>query len=109
MRGMTKTAEAKWRSLIAAQERSGLSVRVFAATHGIAAATLYWWRSRLSRRQSPSELVPVEIVDHDIALEPAARRTSADFEVHLDSGATLRIPTGFDAAELRRLVQALRC
>ena len=42
---MTKTTEAKWRALIAAQEKNGLTVREFAELRGITAATLCWWRS----------------------------------------------------------------
>jgi hypothetical protein len=42
VRGMTTTAQAKWRALIAAQERSGQSVREFALARGLAAGTLYW-------------------------------------------------------------------
>jgi hypothetical protein len=51
--------------------------------------------------------VPVEIVEHDIE-QSVARGES--FELHIDGGLLLlRIPGGFDEAELRRLVRALRC
>lgn len=53
---MTKTTEAKWRRLIAAQSKSGMTVREFAAAEGITA-----------------------------------------------------VPARFHEAELRRLIQALRC
>lgn len=85
---MTKT-EAKWRALIAEQERSGLTARAFAASRGVTAATLYWWRCRLGQRRAPADLVPVEVVERDIVVEPR-RATGVDFEVHLESGATLR-------------------
>ena len=61
---MTKTSEDKWRSLIAAQERSGLGVREFAESHGLAPATMYWWRCRL--RDRPAALVPVAVVDREV-------------------------------------------
>lgn len=60
---MTKTNEDKWRSLIAAQEKSGLGVRDFAASHGLAPATMYWWRCRL--RDRSTALVPVTVVGRD--------------------------------------------
>ena len=106
MRGMTKTTEAKWRRLIAAQRKSGLTVREFAAAQGIPAATLYWWRSKL--RRNGSMLVPVEVVEH----EPGVARDGAkpgSFELELDGAVTLRVPPGFDEAELRRLLRAVRC
>jgi hypothetical protein len=50
MGGMTKTGEAKWRALIAAQEKSGLGVREFAEGRGLAPATMYWWPDRRTSR-----------------------------------------------------------
>jgi transposase-like protein len=99
---MTNHAESKWRSLIAAQERSGLSVREFANARGLAPATLYWWRSRL--RREPAVLVPVDVVETDLLTDHHRRPT---FELQLGDSMTLRIPSGFDASELRRLIQAL--
>jgi hypothetical protein len=103
---MTKTTEAKWRGLIAEQERSGLTARDYAASRGIAPATLYWWRSRLGRSRMPA-LVPVEVVDYG----GAGVRHGGDgsFEVHFESGVALMVRTGFDEEELRRLVRVLRC
>lgn len=107
---MTTTAESKWRALIAAQERSGQSVREFAATRGVNAATLYWWRSRLRQRRRPRRqresavgLVPVTVIEGE---EPTG--TGDAFELQLGA-MTLRIPRGFDESDLRRLLQTLRC
>jgi hypothetical protein len=99
---MATTAEMKWRALIAAQERSGQSVRGFAAARGFAAGTMYWWRSRLRRRGE--DLVRVAVVERAMVNDEA----SAGFELQLGD-LTLRVPTGFDEGELRRLLQALRC
>jgi transposase-like protein len=103
MRGMTKTSKKEWRRVIAAQERSGLTVREFAEGQGINPTTLYWWRSRLRRE---GRLVPVEVVEQDV---PQGGMGERCFEVQLDSAVTLRVPANFDEAELRRLVRALRC
>lgn len=103
---MTKTAESKWRALIRAQEKSGQGVREFARSKGINATTLYWWRSELRRRRS--ELVPVEVVEQ----EPKCERShglAPGFELVLGDGLRIRVPHGFDRAELRRLVSALQC
>lgn len=103
---MTKTSESKWRALIKAQEKSGQTVRDFAESRGITPTTLYWWRSELKRRGT--KLVPVEIVEHDIVVD-AHDSVAPGFELEVDRTMTLRIPTGFDATELRRLLSALRC
>jgi transposase-like protein len=105
---MTKTTEAKWRRLIAAQSKSGLTVREFAAAQGIAAATLYWWRSKLGRdHRGGAQLVPVEVIERPTELDSGA--ASGSFELRVDGSMTLRVPAGFDEAELRRLIRALRC
>ncbi len=104
MGGMTKTGEEKWRALIAAQEKSGLGVREFAEGRGLAPATMYWWRCRL--RERSTSLVPVAVVDHEVAVRRPT--TKAAFELAVGE-LTLRIPPGFDEGDLRRLVRALRC
>lgn len=103
---MTKTSEEKWRRLIAAQQRSGLGVREFAESRGLAPATMYWWRCRL--RERATTLVPVAVVDGDDDLASRRSTATAPFELTVDS-LTLRIPPGFDEGDLRRLVRALRC
>jgi phosphoribosylaminoimidazole-succinocarboxamide synthase len=103
---MTKTTASKWRDLIEAQEKSGLTVREFADLRGIVATTLYWWRSKLRRKAG--DLVPVEVIERNIVVGSGRRQASA-FELQVDDATTWRIPAGFDEAELRRLIRALRC
>lgn len=103
---MTKTTEAKWRRLISAQSKSGLTVREFAAAEGISPATLYWWRSKLRRDdRGGTELVPVEVVEPGATLDAAP----LGFELQVDGAMTVRVPAGFDEVDLRRLIRALRC
>jgi transposase-like protein len=106
MRGMTSTSETKWRRLIAAQEKSGLPVREFAATRGVSPTTLYWWRSKL--RRDRVELVPVEVVGRDVASDQDST-VAPCFELQVNRSTTLRIPPGFDEGELRRLLRVVRC
>lgn len=102
---MSGGAAVRWRELIDAQERSGLGVAEFADQHGLNPATLYWWRSRLQRAErSAARIVPIEIVGRDVR---AAVGTGKHFEIELAGGRRLRIPPGFDAAELARLIRAL--
>lgn len=105
---MTKTTEAKWRRMIAAQSKSGMTVREFAAAEGITAATLYWWRSKLRRdRRGTTKLVPVEVTERSPGMDRGAGANG--FELQIDGSMTLRVPACFDEAELRRLIRALRC
>jgi len=83
-----------------------MTVRAFAEMRGIVPATLYWWRARLGRR-ARSELVPVDVVDGIDTLGRGAAPSC--FELQVDPSTTLRIPAGFDEAELRRLLRVLRC
>jgi transposase-like protein len=95
---MTKTTESQWRRLIAEQEASGLTVREFAACRGLSASTIYWWRSRLHREgRSVAELVPVEVTEAPAAASTAIERIVGDDIV-------LRLPRGFDEADLRRVL-----
>jgi transposase-like protein len=103
---MTKTSESKWRALIAEQEKSSLTVREFAEIRGITPTTLYWWRSELKRRSG--RLVAVQVVDHDTVAE--SRGTDhPELELDVGNSMTLRIPSGFDEVDLRRVLMALRC
>jgi hypothetical protein len=75
--------------------RSGETCVAFASAHGLNPSTLSWWRWKLSLSTSPFlEVVVVEP-------EPVP-----DFEVAVGD-VRVRVPLGFDAAELRRLVAAL--
>jgi transposase-like protein len=101
----SRRAEARWRSLIAAQEQSGESVARFAERRGLNSATLYWWRSRLrSREREQPEFVPIEIFG---AERPAAAAIDGVFELELAGGRRLRVPPRFDADELARLIVAV--
>lgn len=61
---MTLTpAAARWSALIDRHERSGQTLRAFAADNDINPNTLAWWRSRLGRVQRPASAEPfLEVV-----------------------------------------------
>lgn len=100
-------AERRWRALIREQERSGLGVGEFARRRGLSAATLYWWRSQLSRRvrhgRTP-KIVAVEVVGADGG-HPS--RSDRGFELELAGGRRLHVPGDFDAEALSRLIVAV--
>ena len=100
-------AEARWRALIREQERSGVAVGEFARRRGVSAATMYWWRSQLSRRGGrgrATRLVAVEVVGSK-AVDPS--NGDRGFELELAGGRRLHVPTRFDAEALSRLIVAV--
>jgi transposase-like protein len=59
------------RQALEAQRQSGDSVAVFARTHGISRARLYYWRQRLatsSSTRSTLSLVPATVVAEEVAI-----------------------------------------
>lgn len=114
------------RHLILTQwRRSGLSAREFAPLAGVGQATLYKWR-----RETMPRFVEIK-PRHDSAHRDAAHRAApppaeiasastapemdhdheddrdAAIEVVLPRGVVVRVSTGFDAAVLRAVVEAL--
>lgn len=89
-----------WKTLVAEQERSGLSVRRYCEQAKVGEHSFYAWRARL-RREPRLEFALVE--------PPRVLRSSArEIELQLSTGEQLRIPAGADAATLRMVLAALR-
>jgi transposase-like protein len=86
--------EEKRRGLLAAFQRSGGSLKAFAARAGVPYSTMVYWRRR-GDVGGPPRLVPVEVA------------RDAVLEVHV-GGATVRVAPDFDAEHLARVVRALR-
>ena len=118
----SKQIESHWRALITEQEGSGLSVREFAEQRGLSRWSLYGWRSkfgrghrgrgrpkvvagRSSRADAAQDLVAVEILGGEGSPGPGVNQ---GFDLHVGDGIGVRVPHGFDGAELARLVSALR-
>ena len=86
------------REVIAALERSCQPVSVFAVEHGLDAQRVYLWRRRLragSARAEPSTF-------RELIVRPSAvvSANGGWFEIVLGSGATVRVPSSFDAPSL---------
>jgi hypothetical protein len=89
-----------WRQLIARQQRSGMSVRVFCQQHRTSEYSFYHWRKRL-REQLPMKFALVETSQSGPA-------TVTVLEVILPSGERLRIVPGIDATTLRLVLSVMR-
>ncbi|MGO9228812.1 MAG: IS66 family insertion sequence element accessory protein TnpA [Bryobacteraceae bacterium] len=95
----------QWRERIAAQERSGLSVRRFCKEQGIAEHLLFYWRKRLRNQQ---QSVPVRFALVERGVAPVGTVTEPALELVLNTGERLRIGVGVDQTALRTVLAALR-
>jgi hypothetical protein len=93
--------EADARAVIAALERSGQPVAVFAASHGLDPQRVYLWRRRLAGGEHTTF--------REVVVRPSmsAEATPPPFEVVLPSGPILRVPPCFDPDALLRLLHVL--
>lgn len=114
---MGRESRETWSKRVERWKDSGLTAKEFAAEVGIKQHSLTWWRWRLAssaesspkstrkpgrpRRSSLATTAPVTFV------ELPATGAAEPLEVVLPSSLRIRVPAGFDAATLRRLLEAL--
>jgi len=104
-----RTGRAEWSRRVRRWRRSRLTAREFAARAGLNAGTLVYWASRLKKeaatptQTASSERAPIRLP----LVELRATARADDFELELGAGRWLRIPAGFDAAGLERLLAVL--
>jgi hypothetical protein len=92
------------RNALAALQRSGKSVSVFAAERGLDPQRLYAWRRRLGKAE-PTTF-------RELTVRPSPRISVVDgeapFEIALPSRVVVRVPASFNAAALARLLEVLQ-
>ena len=108
-----------WRRTLRQWRRSGLSVRVFCAEHGLAEPSFYAWRRIVAERDQESASVRAKpgSVHHAapasddapvfVPLRVIDVATQVTLEVVLERGRVLRVLRGFDAETLRQLLAVL--
>ena len=112
--------EDHWRRILANWQRSGQTVRIFCAQHGLLEQSLYSWRRIIAQRDQeasqlrqqqgsnateaakPPRFVPVHVTP------PAVTDVSSRLEIVLPGGRTVRVAVGFDLATLRQLLVLLQ-
>lgn len=92
----------EWAERIAAQQRSGISVKQFCKEQGLTEYSFYAWRKRLQER------VPMRFALVERSAHRQVRSAEPVLELMLGSGERLRIGVGVDAATLRTVLDALR-
>lgn len=96
-----RTAE-QWRELIEQQAQSDLTVEAFCRRRGVAVSTFFARRRKLADRAGPA------FVEVTASTEPPALPVAdSPLELILPGGMMIRVPVGFDAVTLRRLMEAL--
>ncbi len=92
----------EWAERIAAQQRSGMSVKQFCKEHGLTEYSFYAWRKRLL------ESGPVRFALVERSARRQERTAEAMLELVLATGERLRIGAGVDIATLRTVLDVLR-
>ena len=92
----------EWAERIAAQQRSGISVKHFCKEQGVSEYSFYAWRKRLHASG------PVRFALVERRARRQERTAEAALELVLTTGERLRIGAGVDTAMLRTVLDALR-
>ena len=92
----------EWAERIAAQQRSGMSVKQFCKEQGLTEYSFYAWRKRLQ------ESGPVRFALVERSVRRQERTAESALELVLATGERLRIGSGVDSATLRIVLDALR-
>lgn len=107
---MGQVSREVWSKRVARWQTSGLSAADFADSLGVSAASLKWWKWRLSAASKPKPKRLRKTVEKPAVtfVELAAPLASdAPFELVLPSSLVVRIRAGFDERTLSRLLDAL--
>ena len=92
----------EWAGRIAAQQRSGMSVKQFCKEQGLTEYSFYTWRKRLQ------ESGPVRFALVERCVRRQERTAEPALELVLATGERLRIGAGVDTATLRIVLDLLR-
>ena len=100
---MARSTRADSEQRITRWERSGLSRVEFAQQEGVAPRKLSWWRWKLRRKSATTAIVRRPRV---VELQAIAHGASSSerVEIVLENGRVVRVPSAFDDAALRRVL-----
>ncbi len=92
----------EWAARIAAQQRSGVSVKQFCKEHGISEYSFYTWRKRLQEKG------PVRFALVDRSTRRQEHTAESALELVLVTVERLHIGPGVDITRLRTVLDVLR-
>jgi hypothetical protein len=92
---------AEGRIVVEAWRGSGERLASFARRHGLSRKRVAWWASRLEGRR------PAAVRFHPVRLVGGGSIDGAALELEVEHGWRLRLPRGFEAEELRRVLAVL--
>jgi hypothetical protein len=107
----------EWARRVSEWQRSGKTSKEYAAETGVNAGTLLWWSAKLKgvrgertapRSKRGQSRRPSGRFDRFPFMEVSAGLVDDRFELELGTGRRLRIPRGFDAEALDRLLSVLK-
>ena len=105
--------EQYWRGVLERQGKSGQSIRGFCQSNGISEGSFFNWRRKLgrlgtrsamSRQPQGREIVPKPFVPLGL---PAVAGPDGVIELLHPRGHVVRVPAGFDAESLLRILKVL--
>ena len=94
----------RMKTLLARRIRRSWSWAELSRRSGVPLWTLRWWQKRFARTDPSQDRTATFVPVHIVAPPPP---TDAPFELITPSGFRIRIPAGFAADELSRLVKVL--
>lgn len=100
-----KSGQEHWCRVLKEWSTSGLSQRGFCENRGISLSSFCYWRRRLraEAEEAPmSPFIPVEIRPPARSLHPSP------YEVRLENGIRIRVPSDFESDSLLRLIELLQ-
>ena len=96
-----------WMAQIKACEKSGLSIREYCRSQGIATSTFYKWKRRLLRKSSDrANLVslPERLVKGNVQ---GLKDLSCAIRIHLGRGYRVEVGEGFNELALKKVISVL--
>ena len=109
---MERSSRAEWADRIRRLRRSGLTLREFAATEGVKASTLSYWKWRLSRetksrKPKKSTALALRTLPFVEVSQARAVVSAEPYELELPSGIRIRVPRDFETESLTALLSVL--
>jgi hypothetical protein len=97
-----------WRTHLAAQERSGLTLAEYCRRNRLSKSTFGWWKRELrDNRATPVTLVPVSIIPQQTTAPVKSQDPSSGVALITRNGCRIEIGVGFHPPTLERVLQTL--